>query len=452
MTSESAGSSSYDGRLFVWLWLPGASQPVVSGALAATGQRLGDEAVLAFTYARSYRDRADAIALFPPDLPLVEGTLDPTRPGRVNRRGAGDRVLDEPVDVWPGWPRVSDRSSTALAGCLRDAAPDAWGRRVINLRLAGDPDTDLTELVYLLSSTSDRIGALDFQASATHYTPRGASATLDQLVEAAVRIERGEPVPADLEAAAGHGTSIGGARPKALLVDGDRALVAKFSSSGDERPVVRAEAVGMLLAARVGLDVPAVEVVRSAGRDVLLVDRFDRTASGGRRLMVSALSILGLREEESRYASYTDLAQAIRHRGWAEPERQLRELFTRMVLNIAISNNDDHLRNHAAFWDGRELRLTPAYDVAPQRRNSTVATHAIGINGDDRTSQFRVAVDAAGHFNLTRRDAEAVVAYVKDTITSTWDEVCDEALLTAAERRQLWGREILNDYASWPAA
>lgn len=400
--------------------------------------------VIAFVYARSYQARRDAISLFTPELPLAPGAIDPTRAGLLSA-GAGG--------AWAGWPPTAERSPTALAGCLRDAAPDAWGRRVINMRLASNPEVELSELTYLLHSTSDRIGGLDFQISPTDYVPRGDAATLEQLAEAADLIERGEPVPAELAAAAGHGTSIGGARPKALLEDGDRRVVAKFSSTTDDRPVVKAEAVGMLMAARVGLVVPRVEVVRAGGKDVLLVDRFDRPGGGTRRLVVSALTVLGLREEEAYYAGYGDLALAIRHPGWDDAGRQLRELYTRLVLNIAISNTDDHLRNHAAFWDGHQLRLTPAYDLCPQPRSTQVATHAIRLTGDgERASQFRVARAAAPEFLLTDAEGQEVIDHVVATIRTCWDEVCDEARLSVRERDQLWRREFLNDYAFYDSA
>lgn len=445
MTSDATGdrdSGATPTTAFVWAWLPGALQPVVAGSVTVTRQRFGGDPVLAFVYARSYRDRDDAISIFTPELPLRPGSFDPTRPAEIARETSPD-------ERWNGWPSIADRSPVALAGCLRDAAPDAWGRRVINMRLAGNTDVDLTELTYLLESGSDRTGALDFQASATEYVSRGEQATLDQLVAAAELIERGMPIPQELAAAAGHGTSIGGARPKALLQQDGRQMVAKFSSTTDTRPVVKAEAVGMLMAARVGIDVAPVEIVTiSGGKEVLLVDRFDRPEEGGRTAVVSALTVVGLREEESRYASYADIVRAMRHPGWVDSGAQVRELFTRMVLNIAISNTDDHLRNHAAFWNGRELRLTPAYDVSPQPRNSQVASHAIRLaSTGENASQFRVAKAAAADFLLTASEAQGIIDHVVDTITRSWNDVCDEARLTQAERDQLWGREFLNRYA-----
>lgn len=424
MTSDQAAD-----RAYVWVWLPGRTDPVVAGVLTDTGARFDKEPVLGFRYARSYRDRPDAVSLFGPELPLTDAALDPTDPPRTSL------------------PSGHRRSPRALAGCLRDAAPDAWGRRVLNLRLAHTPDAVLGELTYLLASGSNRIGNLDFQSSPTRYEPRGNAATLEQLVAAADLIEKGEEIPDDLAAAAGHGTSIGGARPKALLEDRGRHLIAKFSSSTDSRPVVKAEAVGMLLAARVGIRVAPVSVVRAAGRDVLLVERFDRPPDGTRRAVVSALTVLGLREMESRHASYVDLADTVRYPGWRDPAETLRELFTRLVFNVCIGNNDDHLRNHAAFWDGHLLELTPAYDLAPQPRSTQVSTQAIGIARDgERSSQLRVCRRVAGEFLLSSGDADAVIDHVVSTIRSEWDEVCDLARLTAAERAQLMGREILNDY------
>lgn len=147
-----------------------------------------------------------------------------------------------------------------MPNCLRDAAPDAWGRRVIiNRRLGTKGNTadtaDLDELTYLLDSGSDRIGALDFQISASTYVPRSASAApLGELLNAARLVEEGVPLAPELDAALLHGSSIGGARPKALIDDGDEKCIAKFSSQTDVYSVVKAEFTAMRLAALVGID------------------------------------------------------------------------------------------------------------------------------------------------------------------------------------------------------
>lgn len=422
-------------RAYVWVWLPGATSPVVAGVLQASGRAFADEPVLAFRYAASYRARPDAVSLYTPELPLGPAVLDPTR--------------------------VPHRDPLHLAGSLRDAAPDAWGRRVINLEVGNDPDLHLSELTYLLRSGSDRIGALDFQQSPTEYVPRDQHASLDQLVEGAEMVERGEHLPPSLAAAVGHGTSIGGARPKALLRDGDRHLIAKFSSSTDDRPVVKAEGAAMLLAARAGADVAPVSVVRAGGKDVLLVERFDRYALTGpdgnvgvaRRQMLSMLTVLGLSETSARYGSYAQMAQHVRTGPWTDVPRTLRELFTRLVVNVLVGNTDDHLRNHAAFWDGTHLSLTPAYDIAPQRRSTNTATQAIGITADGRrSSQLRLCREVAGEFLLTDAQAVAVIDRVRTAVVDGWDDVCDQVGLASAERATLWGREFAHPYVDYAEA
>jgi serine/threonine-protein kinase HipA len=401
-------------QVFVWAWLPGASDPVVAGRLDAA------EGLVTFTYGQSYLARADRIALYLPELPLSRG---------------------------PILPLVGD-----VAGCIADVAPDAWGRRVILNRRAGlnAVDTaDLNLLTLLLESGSDRIGALDFQASASEYVARLAGdATLAELVESAERVEQGVPLSPALDQALLHGSSVGGARPKALLSDGARRLIAKFSSSTDTYPVVQGEFVAMELARRAGLNVATVALTRALGRNVLLVDRFDRPDSGGRRAMVSALTILGLDEVSARYASYSDLAQIIRAR-FTDPRPTLRELFSRITFNILTANNDDHARNHAAFWDGTALTLTPAYDICPQPRagGETAQIMAIGQDGY-RMSQLAGCVARASTYLLSEPDAREIIDHQIDTIEAHWAEVCDLAALTEVDRVGFWRRQFLNPYAT----
>lgn len=413
MTSREAPREAY-----VWIWLPGATGPVVAGRLSADGN------TLRFLYGRSYLARDDAIAIYDPELPLRRGSLP---------------LLD----------------NLSMPGCLRDAAPDAWGRRVIINRKLGmrgrNIDTArLDELTYLLDSGSDRIGALDFQHSPTEYVPREASnATMKELLTAAAKVERGAPLNPDLDQALFHGTSIGGARPKALIVEGDRKYIAKFSAQGDVYSVVKAEYVAMRLAAEAGLDVAPVRLQRVAGKDVLLIERFDRRrqASGWtRRAMVSALTLFALDEMLARYASYEDLASIVRHR-FVGPRETLRELFSRMVFNVLCGNTDDHARNHAAFWDGRELALTPAYDICPQPRTGTEAGQAMLILGNERQSQLSLCLEAASSFLLKPAEARRIVKHQVDVVKKRWDAICDEANLSTTDRRYFWRRQFLNPFA-----
>jgi serine/threonine-protein kinase HipA len=417
MTSDPAPAEAPE-ETYVWIWLSGRTEPVVAGRLA----RADDQ--LVFNYGRSYLGRDDAIPIYLPELPLRPGALPPL-------------------------------SGLTMPSCFRDAAPDAWGRRVILNRRFGrqgrEVDTTaIDELTYLLESGSDRIGALDFQASPARYVPRlGAGVTLEELFDAARRVEDGRPLTPELDQALLHGTSVGGARPKAMIVDQDKKYIAKFSSQTDVTNVVKGEYVAMRLAALVGLNVAPVRLAEASGKDVVLVERFDREKAGAgwrRKAIVSALTLFGLDEMMARYASYEDLATIIRHR-FTAPKDTLRELFGRLVFNILCGNTDDHARNHAAFWDGEHLTLTPAYDICPQPRAGNEASQAMLITGDMRLSRVAMCLDAASNFLLSPHDAAAIAEHQIRTIVEAWPGLCREAGLSQVERHLLWRRQILNPFA-----
>lgn len=190
MTTMSTATSDL---VYVWTWLPGTTEPIPAGVLAPR------EGALRFGYGRGYLARPNAIALGR-DLPLSPGWVDP-------------------LELMPS--------------SLRDAAPDAWGMRVILARVTGGRRNDLDMLDqsrYLLESGSNRPGAVDFQASASAYAAREDTAPLDQLHRGAQAVDDGRIVPHSLDAALLAGTSIGGARPKALLRDDAGEWIAKFSS------------------------------------------------------------------------------------------------------------------------------------------------------------------------------------------------------------------------------
>jgi len=404
--------TSEPNSVYVWIWLPDATTPVVCGRLEQLDPQIG------FVYARSYLDRHDAVPIYGAELPLTAGYQYPASP-----------------------------QTQGVPLCIDDAMPDSWGRRLINHRL-GQLGVDLGDLTYLLESGSDRIGAQDFQASASEYVAREfAHATLDELATASQLVEAGLPLSPELETALLRGTSIGGARPKALIDDGGRKLIAKFASSTDTYPVVQGEFLAMELARRVGLDVAPVELTSAAGRRALLVERFDRTAVGHRRRMVSALTIIGLTAfPEGRYATYRDLTHHIR-RDFANPTDTLRELFGRIAFNILCGNTDDHGRNHAAFV-GHELQLTPAYDICPQARSGDTAQQAMAFGVDDnRDARLEPLVDAAHLYLLDRSEARNIIEAQVATIRAAWSDVCDAAMLTAFERERFWERQFLNPHA-----
>ena len=403
---------------YVWFWLPNATEPVVAGLLSKQGEQL------VFNYGRSYLARSDAISLYSPELPLQQGSI-PLLPG------------------------------LSIPSCLRDASPDAWGRRVLmnrklGLRGKNSNNFELDELSYFLESGSDRVGALDFQFTPTEYLLRQTEQPLlEELLIAAEKVERGLPLNPELDQALLHGTSLGGARPKVLLQDGSRKMIAKFSASYDLYSMVKAEFIAMRLAQKIGLDVASVELRSVMGKEVLLIERFDRVhheLGWSRRAMVSALTMFELDEMMAAYASYEKLAEMIRHR-FKNPKVTLRELFSRIVFNILCGNTDDHARNHAAFWDGHQLILTPAYDICPQSRSGQQASQAMLIHGRERSSQLTTCIAAAPVYLLGREDAIGIINHQIRVIENSWQTICDEAKLSEVERTFFWRRQFLNPFA-----
>jgi serine/threonine-protein kinase HipA len=415
MTSDTTTSYA---QAYVWIWLPNSDAPVVAGVLSRHGKQF------IFNYGRSYLARSNAIAIYAPELPLQTGAI--------------------PLLL-----------GLTVPSCVRDASPDAWGRRVLinrkfGLKSADAASIELDELTYLLESGSDRIGALDFQLSPTHYVPRHAQqASLEELFTAAEKVERGVPLSSGLDQALQHGTSLGGARPKVLIEAGNRKFIAKFSASNDLYNIVKAEFIAMRLAAKVGLDVAPVQLTSALGKDVLLIERFDRTrheAGWRRRAMISALTMLELDEMMAAYASYEKLAEIIRHR-FVDAKSTLRELFGRIVFNILCGNTDDHARNHSAFWDGDHLTLTPAYDMCPQARAGQEASQAMLIRGGDRRSQMTSCIAAAPIFLLKREDVIGLINHQVDLIEQAWNTICDDANMSEVDRDYFWRRQFLNPFA-----
>lgn len=398
--------------VYVWVWLPGETDPIPAGRL-----RENDPGQFSFDYGRRYLKRGDAVSLAP-TLPLSEDTFGPT-------------------------------GSMGLPGAIRDASPDAWGRRVVQYQVTGDrgddADTgDLDERTYLLRSGSNRFGALDFQTSPQQYIPRSADpAPLAELLDAADTVEDGGELPYELERALLSGTAMGGARPKAVIRDQGREYIAKFTASNDHFPVVGAEAASMFLAEKAGIDVARARVESVLGRSVLLVERFDRTDLGGRILTVSALTMTGLDELQARSGSYVDFLDALRVNG--APGGTAAELYRRIAFNMAISNSDDHLRNHAALWDGRTAVLSPAYDLSPMRRSGETASQAIAYDRHgSRRNNFAELLTARDLYGLTASEAAGILEQIEHAIRTHWAEAVEFARLTAADRNLLWGRQFLN--------
>lgn len=402
---------------FVWIWLPDSSTPVVAGKLTK------QDSNLVFNYGQSYLTRENKISIFDKELPLQAGELP---------------LLD----------------GLSIPGCIRDGSPDAWGRRVILNKKFGfskaSKDSDqIDELTYLLESGSDRIGALDFQRSATEYIPRQMeSVTLAELLTSAEKVENGIALTQELDLALHHGTAIGGARPKALIDTDDKKYIAKFSSTSDLYNVIKLEFLAMRLAKLSGINVAEVVLKKSSHKDVLLIERFDRIRiknNWHRKHMISALTLFEFDEMMARYASYENLAEIIRFR-FSDPAKTLKELFQRLVFNILVGNTDDHARNHAAFYDGEFFNLTPAYDICPQPRSGNIASQAMFIYDNNNQSQLINCIRSAKNFLLTKETAVEIIEHQLKSILKNWTSVCELAKINQVDEKIFKSRQFLNPF------
>jgi len=357
-----------------------------------------------FVYGNKYLQRAQALAVDPVSLPLDEA--------RRSRE-----VLFQPP---PG---------LALFGAIRDAAPDSWGRRVIENMLKAQPDS-LPETVYLANAGPHRTGALDFRDSPTAPAEAGKLPDLKELsylLDAAVLIQQGRRVPRNLQALFAVGATLGGARPKAVLRDGGRQWVAKFPAFRDSFNVPVVERATLELARLCGLRVPQTRLIQLAdSRDVMLIERFDRVplpegkpgkpGQLGKRHVVSALTMLRMHEFDAGAAAYADLADtlgALGASGFVAEDKV--ELFRRMVFNILVTNDDDHLRNHAFVWDGahRGWRLSDLYDVVPKPQLGTERFLVLGVGpAAGRLATLDNALSAAGRFGILRHAAADIIVRV----------------------------------------
>ena len=332
-----------------------------------------------------------------------------------------------------------------IFGGIRDAAPDAWGRRVIESKLKVPPNS-LPESEYLLHAGSDRVGAFDVRPNLQSAAVTGVdeAKSLQYLIEAADRIEEGLPIPAALEPIFVAGTALGGARPKASVRDEKGLLwLAKFSSRKEAINLPWVEFGTLQLAREVGFTVPAVRVEKIGDRTAMLIQRFDRywdapeslpihagsdalalSNPGDNRIekrlgFVSGLTLLGCHEAESNTKSYGDLAEAIRkHCHPAVLGADNKDLFRRMVYNIFVTNNDDHLRNHGFVWDPklRGWRLSPLYDVTP---NTSVAHDRylhLSVGPQGKYAHLDNALASHSQFRLSEKGAAEIISQVWEKV------------------------------------
>jgi len=335
--------------------------------------------------------------------------------------------LEPALMLGPGPFHTGD--NVAMFGAIGDSAPDRWGRalmRRMERRRAereGQTPRALREVDYLLLVDDEaRQGALRFarQPGGPFLREAGIKRIpplidLPQLLSAAEHVIDDKDTDEDLKLLFAPGSSLGGARPKASIIDKDGNLtIAKFPHRDDEVNTVVWEGVALSLAQRAGIEVPAARIETVDGKPVLLLKRFDRR--GKQRVpFLSAMSMLGAKDNETR--SYMELVDALRQHGSAARE-DMAALWRRLVFTILISNTDDHLRNHGFLYEGPSgWRLSPAYDLNPVPADVKPRILTTAINEDDTTASLQVALDTASYFGLAQDRARAIAADVGSTVT-----------------------------------
>jgi serine/threonine-protein kinase HipA len=412
MTSKPAPT-----ECFVYITLPGTTEPVTAARFELTADRAGTP-LGRLVYGKSYLERSDTVPFDPVELKLTSRVYETTM-------------------------------LKGVFGALRDASPDSWGRRVIERHVGKSP---LSELDYLLASPDDRAGALSFGLGQKPPAPKrkfNQTIALDKLQARADAIVNDEELPADPEVLQAEellleGTSMGGARPKVVVEDDEGLWIAKFNRSDDRWNYARIERAMLVLARACGLTTAESKVVSIGARDVLLIKRFDREKTGAgyqRARLVSALTLL--RTDDSAQLrdkwSYILLVEELR-RVSAEPKKDAAELFRRMCFNALISNTDDHPRNHAIIAKGRDWKLSPAYDLTPTPQVSIERRDLAMTCGDQgRFANSRNLLSQSARFLLPNDDAKAIVDTMKDRVKGTWYETARTAGVSEKDCERIAG-------------
>lgn len=336
-----------------------------------------------------------------------------------------------------------------IFGLFADASPDRWGRVLMNkherilAEKEGRKPSKLYDSDYLLGVYDEtRMGGIRFKAnqegpflSDDKETAAPPWATLRTLEEASRNFENDETGLTEkwLNQLIKPGSSLGGARPKATVVDTkDQLWIAKFPSKNDENDTGAWEMVAHDLAALCGLNVPEAKLEKfSPLGSTFLIKRFDRM--GSKRVhFASAMTLLGKTDGASAAdgSSYLDIAAFIKSYG-AQPKKDLGELWKRIVFNMAVTNTDDHLRNHAFILTDKGWILSPLYDVNPVPYGDELS---LNVDEEDNSISIDLAVQTAVRFGISKSDAEVQAEEILKIVRDNWEKTAARYGLT---RRQI---------------
>lgn len=383
---------------YVYIQLPGTMETVPCASLRV--RTIGAGAYEGtFTYGKRYLERPEVVPLDPFHLPLT------TRPQKFTKL-------------------------KGIPGAVRDASPDAWGRRVIQAKLQR-PEAAIQEIEYLLNGPDDGAGNLSFGRTATPPAPRrpfNRTHQLAALIEAAEKLEEDGRLPHEILEELEPGTSMGGARPKVTVEDNHRIWLAKLPERADRHNMQRIEYAALELARAAGLRVCGTRLEPVGAREALMLDRFDREWNPDAKAytrygLVSGLTVLDCEDGHLGRERWSYLLLADELRRWSgKSDDDRRELFLRMVFNAMVTNNDDHPRNHALVQTRGGWRLSPAYDILPvplvslERRDLALQVGRFG-----RAASLYNILSQCDVFGLARDEAQALIDRMLDIVRG-WRE------------------------------
>lgn len=407
---------------YVYITLPGTTSFCTAGRFVLDETRHGIP-IGRFIYGKKYRNNPAAVPIDPIELKLADTTYE-----TLNLKG--------------------------MFGALRDASPDYWGRRVIDKHTHA---ASFSEIDYLLLSPDDRAGALGFGLNPDPPSPmRKYNRTMDleklQAVTDAIiadkYIAQNDPDAQQAFELLG-GTSMGGARPKAVVEDDAGLWMAKFNRADDWWDYAKVERAMLLLARECGIHTADSKRINIGDRNALLVKRFDREKidDGYRRArMSSALTLLRADENERDKWSYLSLVEELRRLS-AQPRNDAPELFRRMVFNALISNDDDHPRNHAIIAMNEHWNLSPAYDLTPSTPVSTTSRDLALQCGDlGRLASAGNLMTQCRRFLVEFEQASRLIDEMEQIVKARWLPIARAEGVTASDCERISGAFAYNGF------
>jgi len=333
-------------------------------------------------------------------------------------------AIDPSLPLAPGVPYTS----SCLWGAFQDISPDRWGR-LLQKRAHG---AYLSESSFMVGvSDTMRMGALRISTAEdpsnflSSHTKIPKFVTINELMEAIRNVENDKETPDDIKLLLQSGGSLGGARPKAVVEDEGSMWIAKFPSRYDTERVALWEAMMLKLAGNLGIEIPAIKIIRlREDKPVLLVKRFDRSLTGGRIPFMSAMTLLGRHETSQNSGSYLEMVDALLSVA-ANPVADARQLWCRMVFNVLTGNIDDHLRNHGFLHTGAGWVLAPAYDLNPTDIPFERRTHVLSFDGRTNVPSINVCLSLAPYFRYEEKKANEELTRIR-TEVENWRKIAKE--------------------------